>query len=458
MRRAHASGNVGGRARKWAAPLLLVSALWLVATSAARAADLEEVPGDEERRPYSVTDPLLATVAGTLRAQYPALPERVPSRSERLARMDPARVPTVFFDQSSVRYSIAAQKYDAPLVFVIAGTGSRYSSARMQFLEKFLYGNGFHVVSLSSPTHPDFILSASRHHVPGYMKEDVEDLYTLMKRIRDAHPKVAATSYSVVGYSLGGTEAAFLAERDAVERAFNFERVLLINPSVSLYDSSRILDKMFAEAVPTSSDPNYDGIHQLITQLFEQVTPYIHQRTRGELDNDFLFHIVDLGAVNQQQLTAMIATVFRLALANMVFTVDVANGGGHVIEKQRKVTATTSLTDSFKRSTRWDFDRYINEMVVPFWESRVPGLGRDRLIADASLISIAGFLAANPRVGVITNADDIILGPGDLAFIERTFGERAKIFPHGGHLGSMEHRDFAAAILAWLRPSRGGGA
>jgi len=448
---------VDAGARSWVAPLLLASALLVLLPPSVGARDVVTPPPVKEASPYQVTDPLLATVAGTMRAQYPTLPDRVPSRSERLARMDPARVPTVFFDESSVRYSIAAQRGSAPLVFLIAGTGSRYSSDRMQFLEAFLYGNGFHVVSLSSPTHPDFILTASRHHVPGYMQEDVEDLYALMKRIREAHKNIDISSFSVAGYSLGATEAAFLAKHDSVERAFNFEKVLLINPSVSLYDSSRLLDAMFAEAVPTSSDPNVDGVHQLITQLFEQVTPYVHRRTRGKLDNDFLFHIADLGAVSEQQLAAMIATVFRLALANMVFTVDVANGGGHVIEKQRKLTATTSLTDSFKRSTRWDFDRYMNELLVPFWQEQVPGTDRDRLIAGASLVSIADWLTRDSRIGVITNADDIILAPGDLAFIRRTFGERARIFPYGGHLGSMQHRDFAAAILAWLRPARGDG-
>ena len=404
--------------------------------------------------PYAITDPLLATVAGTPKSQLPVLPGRVPSRAERLPRVDPARIPSVFFDENEIRYSLASQRGPAPLVFVIAGTGSRYSSGQMQYLEALLYGHGFHVVSLSSPTHPDFILTASETHVPGYMRQDVEDLYALMTRIRAAHSELEVTSFSLAGYSLGATEAAFLAKHDAAEHVFDFDRVLLINPSVSLYESSRILDSMFTNALPEGPT----GVDTMIGELFARVTPYVHSRARGKLDNDFLFHIADNGEVPEQELRAAIATAFRLSLANMVFTVDVATGGGHVVEAKRKLTVATSLTDSFKRSTRWDFERYVDELLLPYWQARRRGLDRDGLIADSSLVSIASWLASADRIGVITNADDIILAPGHLDFLRRTFGARATVYPHGGHLGNMQHHDFAASILAWLRAPKGGDA
>lgn len=412
------------------------------------------VAAPDPKGAFAITDPLLATVVGTPKEQMPVLPERVPSRAERLPRVDSARIPSVFFDENEIRYSIATQRGPAPLVFVIAGTGARYSAERMQFLEGLLYGNGCHVVSLSSPTHPDFILTSSEHHVPGYMRQDVEDLYALMGRIRAAHSELEVSSFQLVGYSLGATEAAFLAKHDASERAFNFDRVLLINPSVSLYESSRIFDSMFTHALPEGPT----GVDTMIGELFARVTPYVHNQARGKLDNDFLFHIADQGELSEQELRAAIATVFRLSLANMVFTVDVSTGGGHVVEAQRKLTVATSLTDSFKRSTRWDFDRYVDDLLLPYWQQRRPDLDRDDLIADASLVSIAGWLARAQHVGVITNADDIILAPGQLDFLRRTFGKRAVVYPHGGHLGNMQHHDFAASILAWLGTPKGGDA
>lgn len=430
--------------RGFLSTLVLFSAL----TAAVALAD------DEEVGPYSITDPLAASVLGTPKAQWPRLPERVPSRALRLPRTDPARVPTVFFDQSQIRYSLASQRGRAPLVFVVAGTGARHSSETMQYLEALLFGAGFHVVSLSSPTHPDFILAATAHHVPGYMQQDVADLYALMERIRAEHDDLEVSDVHLAGYSLGATQAAFLAKHDASRRRLGFDKVVLLNPSVSLYESARILDSMFERVLPTGPT----GVDTLVGEMLARVTPYVHSRARGKLDNNFLFHFADQGDVTERELRIAISTVFRLALANMVFTVDASTGGGHVVEANRRLTATTSTTDSFKRATRWTFERYIDELLVPYWQQHARSADRDSLIADASLVSIADWLAGADHVSLITNADDIILAPGHLAFLRRTFGSRATVFPHGGHLGSLQHRDFAAAILRALGVVEGGGA
>jgi pimeloyl-ACP methyl ester carboxylesterase len=398
---------------------------------------------------YPVTDPLLATVIGTRGEDQPELPWRVPSKPERIDRVDQQRIPRTFWDQGSIRYSVAAQRDAAPLVFLIAGTGARYSSAKMTFLEALFYGAGFHVVALSSTTHPDFVLAASRDHMPGYMPGDVDDLYLLMQRIRGEleHDEVEVTDFNLAGFSLGGTQAAFLAQRDAGEQRFGFRRVLLLNPSVSLYESSEILDGMFEKALPggpTSTD-------RLLADLFTRLTPYFHDRRRGRVDDEFLYHIADADQPTAEELRAIVAAVFRLALANMVFTADVMTGGGHIVETGAELGVATSLTQYMKRSTRWTFRRYLDEMLLPYWRGRVPGLDRDTLVRSASLESIGPFLAEAGHVGVMTNADDFILTPANLAFLRHTFGDRARVYPHGGHGGNLSYNENAADIVQFFR-------
>jgi len=419
------------------AALVLAAALTLAGPLAAHAYD------------YPVDDPLLATVIGTRAQDKPELPSRVPSRSERIERVDDRPIPRTFWDQGSIRYSAALQRGRAPLVFLIAGTGSRYSSAKMTFLEGLLYGAGFHVVALSSTTHPDFILTAARHPMPGYMAADVDDLYRLMQRIHGelVRDEVEIESVSLAGFSLGGTQAAFLAERDSRERRLAFRRVLLINPSVSLYESSAILDHMFEGALP-GGPPSTD---RLLTDLLKRLTPYFHNRTRGRVDDEFLYHIADVEQPTEAELRAIIGAVFRMSLANMVFTADVMTGGGHVVERGEKLDVGSSLTQYMKRSTRWTFHRYVDDMLAPYWRDRVPGLTREALVRGASLEVVASFLARADHVGVITNADDFILTPENLAFLRRTFGERARIYPRGGHGGNLEYRDNAADVLRFLR-------
>jgi pimeloyl-ACP methyl ester carboxylesterase len=55
---------------------------------------------------------------------------------------------------------------------------------------------------------------------------------------------------------------------------------------------------------------------------------------------------------------------------------------------------------------------------------------------------------------VITNRDDIILRPDEVAWLERTFGARAVVLPDGGHCGNYQRRDFADALVGFFR--RGG--
>jgi len=50
------------------------------------------------------------------------------------------------------------------------------------------------------------------------------------------------------GYSLGGTQAAFVAKIDEERRIFNFRKVIMVNPVVNLYNSvtriEGLLDKI----------------------------------------------------------------------------------------------------------------------------------------------------------------------------------------------------------------------
>ena len=45
------------------------------------------------------------------------------------------------------------------------------------------------------------------------------------------------------------------------------------------------------------------------------------------------------------------------------------------------------------------------------------------------------------------NADDVILKPGEIDFFSEVFGDRATIYPHGGHCGNMNYRDNVAHMV-----------
>lgn len=401
---------------------------------------------------YPIQDAYLATVVGTARSDQARVPTSVPERVRRVARFPGRQVPKVFFNPSEFTYTFSGQKHEAPLIFVIAGTGASHRSQKMRFLQRAFFGAGFHVASISSPTSPDFVLTGSESRMPGWMKADVRDLYELMKLIRaDLDREVEVSRVYLTGYSLGGSEAAFLGSIDQREQALGFERILMINPSVSLFTSVNLLDGLFRIGIPDGPG----SAERLVSSLLGEIASYTREKKGAVLDSELLYKIAARNIAagrppKRENLQALIAAAFRLTSGNLVFTADVVHGGGHVVAANRRLGVTSSLTVPFKRSMRWPFERYLDEMLVPYWSGNQAEIDRDSVVQAADLASIRGFLSKAEHVGVITNADDIILTPANLDFLRETFGARATIYPVGGHCGNLQYHENVRAMLAFF--------
>ena len=200
---------------------------------------------------FPIEDRYLSTVLGTPEKFRAPVPAESAAEERSIALFGDRAIPPVFWQQGEFRYSVARQEGAAPLIFLIAGTGARYDSQKLRYLQAVFHQAGFHVVNLSSPTHVDFIITGSAASVPGNMQADVYDLYEAMDRIWDElRDGMLVTEFHLAGYSLGGSQSAFLAELDSRLRVFRFKRVLLINPSVDLFTSVNLLDQMLQDAIP----------------------------------------------------------------------------------------------------------------------------------------------------------------------------------------------------------------
>ena len=68
-----------------------------------------------------------------------------------------------------------------------------------------------------------------------------------------------------------------------------------------------------------------------------------------------------------------------------------------------------------------------------------------------SLHSIAPYLRQTGKIAMMTNNDDLILAPGEIAFLLDVFGSRATIWPTGGHCGNMEQKDVMAFMVNYFK-------
>lgn len=383
---------------------------------------------------YPIKDPYLATVIGTPPELQADLGQAPKLKLGKWVRFPQRNVPNVFMNGNTLRYVWARQKEAAPMVFVLAGTGGSFFDPKVRFLMSALHHVGFHVVGLSSPTHTSFITSASESEMPGRPTADAEDLIAVMQQVRnDLEKKLEITGFGLLGYSLGGTDAAFVAERDSRLKEFDFFEVYLINPAVNLHSSAKRLDSLYREALPDGDE----SINQLISTSLKEAIHYVHQSGSTPLGSEFLYEAIADMHPTDADLEGIIATSFRLSSANMSFTADAMTRSGKIVDPNRKLTVGTEMEGYFNESLHWSFVRYLDELLLPYWLERT-NLDREQLVAQASLASIRGFLQDTDTVDVVTNRDDIVLGPGDLEFLKKTFGDRAVIHPHGGHCGNLE--------------------
>lgn len=400
---------------------------------------------------YPLTNPFEATIATTPPDQRPTLPsDEDIDQSDYSLNLRPERaftLPDNFWPVKKLKYRMAMQDHKAPLIFLIAGTGAPYNSSINEYLKKLFYQAGYHVVQLSSPTSWDFISAASRFATPGITQEDAEDMYRVMQAVRAQHPRLPISDFYLSGYSLGALQAAFVSRLDETRRSFNFKRVLLLNPPVNLYTSISNLDKLVQTQVKgiTSNTTFYELVLQKLTLYFQQkgyvdlneALLYDFQQSRQHLSNE--------------QMAMLIGTSFRFSAADIAFTSDLINRRGLIIPPKYPITEGSSLTPFFKRALQCDFDCYLTEQVIPMWRARSDGGSLLQLIDQVSLYALEDYLRDSPKIAVMHNADDVILGPGDIGFLRKVFGERLTLYPHGGHCGNLNYRVNSDAMLEFFR-------
>ncbi len=400
---------------------------------------------------FPLKNPFEATIATTPPDMRPELPaDDDIDQDDYTLTLRPERefiLPDNFWAVKKLRYRLAKQDHAAPLIFLIAGTGAPYSSTINEFLKKLYYKEGYHVVQLSSPTSYDFMSAASRFATPGISTEDAEDLYRVMQAVRAQQSDLKVTDYYLTGYSLGALNAAFVSHLDETRRSFNFKKVLLLNPPVNLYTSISNLDKLVQTNV--KGIDNSTTFYELV---LAKLTRYFRQKGYIDLNDALLYDFQQSKQhLTNEQMAMLIGTSFRFSSADIAFTSDLINRRGLITPPKFPITEGTSLSPFLRRALQCDFDCYLTEQVIPMWRARTDGGSLLQLVDQVSLYALKDYLHSSKKIAVMHNADDVILGSGDLGFLRKTFGDRLTVYPYGGHCGNINYRVNSDAMLEFFR-------
>jgi len=432
--------------------LLLIAFALVCSAPLAIQAEPTELPPQLQPAPGPATGlsdsaGLRATVFGTPPDAMAPLPAKVPLYEINMTLPWRLPVPEILWFDGKLRVWLSAQKKPAPLAIVISGTGSDGNNKTISVLRAALYGAGYHVLTMPSPTFSGFIVSTSSTGVAGDLMQDGHDLYAAMQQIIAHLPrKVRITDIDLLGFSLGGANAAIVKSIDASEGKLKIHRVVMINPPVSLFGSVGRLDRLFAATI----GPGETGVELLYRRLYAQIANLYRASDRLQLDQNFILSAAAVTLKTDAEFSQAIALTYRLQLVDMFFIGDLYAKTGAVIDPERQPKVGDSLEDIQRDLRAKPFADYFTKVFAPYYLKRRPEATSASLIAANRLDIIADALRSDGDYYAQTNSNDLILNKRELDWLQDTLGSRIIVYDHGGHLGEIGDRQQVADMLDML--------
>ena len=396
---------------------------------------------------FPIDDPYSATIIGSATMMTPGVSENIPLKVYEIQIKDKKEIPDVFWYASKFKFSFSKQKNKkAPLIFVLAGTGSDYSAIRVKFMQRIFHDAGYHTIAISSQMSQQFMISASTNAIPGMLIRDNEDIYKAMKlaynKIKD---QVDVTDFYIMGYSLGGTNAAVLSYIDEKEKAFNFKRVFMVNPPVELYDSAVKLDKYLDEYTGGKSV----GIEKLLNSTLARVKGSLTSEY-ANIGADTIYEIVKGDILSEAEKKAYIGLAFRLTSTDLNFISDFITKSHVYTKNPEKVNKFTNMKEYFKAVNFATFEDYVNKIGFPYYKKYNKDFTIEDLKREASLRVIEDYLRTSPKIAAVTNADELILNEKDIDYLKDIFKDRLIIYPKGGHCGNMFYKENVDVMVKFI--------
>jgi hypothetical protein len=131
---------------------------------------------------------------------------------------------------------------------------------------------------------------------------------------------------------------------------------------------------------------------------------------------------------------------------NLLFTSDVMADLGVLVAQNHEIALTESLTPYFKAASLLDFEFYARQILYPYYNKTSPDVSFEELAERNSLRAVGDYLGQADKIGLVHNEDDFLLSDGELDYLRGLFGDRAQIYPKGGHSGNMDYKDNVAYV------------
>lgn len=399
---------------------------------------------DQASYRYPYPDPYLATMTVALMQGHE---DRAASRIRDLdIRILPDRNDIYLLQgKGKLRVRFYQQDGPAPLIFIIPGLGSSAYAGSARYIAEFLVEQGFHALILPSPFNWNFTLAASISGFPGFTPADSKDLYSAMGIVLNDiiaryHPKIG--KIGLLGFSNGALNAAFLSKLDSEQKKIGFKTTLLINPPVDLLEGIRKVDQM-ARLGKEWTDEQRKYIE---AYAFGVVTDAL----KKDIDEpDYFADWNRRLRLTEKQMKYLIGGELQSAVGDTLYLMSLIQP----LPPLETPISWGNRSGRLRKARSYGLMDYLEIFLIPrLIQLSDKQMNLERLNVQTSLKGVARFLKNNKTVFLLHNRDDFLVSSEDLDYLEALFGERAKIYPDGGHLGNLWYPQNQKDIVNVFRP------
>ncbi len=349
---------------------------------------------------------------------------------------------TVKFKGSQRKFTYQAWPLPASqsrgILFLLPGLGAHRLSGALARLAELGNEAGYSVIATSSTMHPDFFTALPLSlPPPGNLRADSKTLVTVLAALRHdflkRHPR-HGDSVALLGYSLGGLNALYLLDLEAKGEAadLHFENVIAINPPRDPKHALNVIDDCFNIPSAWPAETRNARIHDLYLRLVSLLDT---ESGRG------------LPPMTQDESRFAIGFYMRTVIADSLLASQRMRNTGFFSIAPSSSRICQLEAEALAVST----DRYVREILLPAY----PGLQPEEFADALRLDAVADTMAAAPALMLLHNENDLLITPEDCQWFKELLGDRAQIFPQGGHLGNIPLPEYQQLLLQLL--SRGSG-
>lgn len=338
------------------------------------------------------------------------------------------------------------------LVFIISGIGGDTHSGYSMFLAHQTQMRGVDAVVVPNVINENFIISSSSTGLVGGSAADGADLYEALVKIKSdlASQGHHYDKVNLVGYSHGALLAAFIEasdQRAMLSRgdALHFDSALLINPPVDLLHAIRTIDKR----TQATKSIGLKSLIKLAFRFHKLIGKFTKILTTPESHLEFSHSL----KMTPEQRFALIGKALSVSLPSAILASQAIDDLGVLpeVDIEGSVAYRPSVAARNNAAKNYSYEDYVLKFFSAHaMKTKSEPFSLDYLNQTNSLTSLVNVLHSTKSIFLMHNMDDMLLTNGQAYWLNELFGDRAIIYPTGGHLGNLWYPDNLNDYYRWL--------